>query len=204
MKSAEVKIKEVKIRNQQDSPVFDVCLWSDPLPYRCRSDNTVTTLLTCRLSSASCLSSLQTAVTKCLHRHIIGQNEARAVCSSKTEENVIIRASSPTSVKWNDVLKLISVVSALNLINSLHQQLFFVNAEGEVLKHTSHTQGDVRGEGFIFWITFSFSSQTDDTKYSFHWSRAEETEREQLESNICCNAGSLIKEKTFYSVWKNP
>lgn len=86
---------------------------------------------------------------------------------------------------------------------SLHQQLFFVNAEGEVLKHTSHTQGDVKGEGFIFWITFSFSSQTDDTKYSFHWSRAGETEREQLESNICCSAGSLIKEKTFYSVWKN-
>lgn len=107
------------------------------------------------------------------------------------------------SVKWNDVLKLISVVSTLNLINSLHQQLFFVNAEGEVLKHTSHTRGDVKGEGFIFWITFSFSSQTDDTKYSFHWSRAGETEREQLESNICCNAGSLIKEKTFYSVWKN-
>lgn len=162
----------------------------------------MTTLLTCRLSSASCVSSLQTAVTKCLHRqhrHIIGQSEARAVCSSKTEdlENVIIQASSGASVKWNDVLKLI------NLINSLHQQLFFVNAEGEVLKHTSHTQGDVKGEGFIFWITFSFSSQTDDTKYSFHWSRAGETEREQLESNICCSAGSLIKEKTFYSVWKN-
>lgn len=168
----------------------------------------MTTLLTCRLSSASCVSSLQTAVTKYLHRqhrHIIGQTEARAVCSSKTEdlENVIIQASSGASVKWNDVLKLISVVSTLNLINSLHQQLFFVNAEGEVLKHTSHTRGDVKGEGFIFWITFSFSSQTDDTKYSFHWSRAGQTEREQLESNICCNAGSLIKEKTFYSVWKN-
>lgn len=109
-------------------------------------------------------------------------------------------------VKWHVKTHQCVVVSTLNLINSLHQQPFFVCKRwgGSTEAHITHSGRRERGGVYFPNNPLFFSSQTDDTKYSFHWSRAGgETEREQLDSNICCKAGSLIKEKTCYSVWKN-